>query len=115
MKQMILKVDDDITEIPEGLNIQWLNGLLVGSRSFYNKILILVVCDYGVLELGDKFEELALNWSVIAVDDEPLNIDEFAPYMDDLPVLDDEGLQVDSVPFNDLSTIQTFAGKNWML
>lgn len=115
MKQMILKVDDDLIEMPKALNLSWLNSPLVGSRSYYNKILILILSDSGILELEDKFEELNLSWSVIAVEDEPLNIDEFLPYMNDVPVFDEEGGQVDSIPFNDLSTIQTFAGKRWIL
>ena len=115
MKQMILKVEDDLIEIPKDLNLSWINSLLVGSRSYYNKMLILVLSDSGILELEDKFEELNLPWSVIAIEDEPLNIDEISPYMNDVPVFDEEGKQVDSIPFNDLSTIQTFSGHKWVI
>jgi len=115
MKQMILKVGDDVTEMPKGLNLSWDKKLLVGSKSWYNKILILVLSPYGTLELGDKFKELGLDWEVIAVEDEPLNFEEFKSYMNDISVLDDEGYQLDDVPFDDLSTIQTFAGKRWTL
>lgn len=112
MKQMILKVPDDYTETVEGLSI---HGQLIGSKSWYNKILVLALSDSGILELEDKFEELELSWSVIAIEDEPLNLEEFTSYMNDIAVFDDEGEQVSEIPFNDLSTIQTFAGKRWTL
>jgi len=114
MKQMILKVGDDFTEVPKGLDLSAV-GQLVGSKSWYNKILILVLSPYGTLELGDKLEELELNWEVVAIEDEPLSLDEISPYMNDIAVRDEEGKQIDEIPFSDLSTIQTFAGHNWTL
>lgn len=114
MKQMIVKVDDDFTDIPEGLNLQTA-GQLVGSKSWYNKILILCVSPLGTLALGDQFDNLGLGWEIIAVEDEPLNGDEFTSYMNDIIETDEEGEQVGSVPFSDVSTIQTFAGKRWTL
>jgi len=126
MKQMIIKVDDDFAGFPEGLKLSTC-GQLVGSRSYYNKILILVLSPYGILEIGNKLDDLKtraiemgepeidFDYSVIAIEDEPLDIDEFANYMNDISVLDDEGEQIDSVEFSDLSTIQTFAGHQWTL
>lgn len=111
MKQMILKVDDDFIGFPEGLNLSTC-GQVVGSKSWDNKIIILVLSPYGTLELGDKFEEFDLNWEVVAIEDEPLSIDEILPYMLDIPMFDNVG-EVDSVPFSDLSTVQTFAGHKW--
>ncbi len=102
MKQMIIKVNDDYSQTVEGLSI---HGQLVGSRSFYNKILVLAMSDLGMLEIGDKFEQLELDWEIIASEDEPLNADEFTNYMND----------VGEESFSDLSTIQTFAGKRWTL
>lgn len=128
MKQMILKVDDDLVEIqeelgmpkltqsfiPKELNISWSNQPLVGSRSYYNKILILVLSPCSTSEQGDKFKELDLNWEIVATEDEPLSLEELSPYMNDIPVFD-EGELVEEVPFSDLSTVQTFAGKRWTL
>ncbi len=114
MKQMILKVDDDFTEFPKGLKLSTC-GQLVDSRSYYNKILILVLSPYGTLELGDKFEEFELNWEVIAVEDEPLNLDEILPYMNDIPEYDEEGKDIGSYPFRDLSAIQTFTSHKWTI
>jgi len=78
-------------------------------------VLVLALSDMGALALGDKFEELSLSWEVIAVEDEPLNIDEFQSYMNDIIQYDEEGEEIGSNPFSDLSTIQTFAGKRWTL
>jgi len=114
MKQMIIKVDDDFTEIPEGLNLQTV-GQLVGSKSWYNKILILAMSDLGIMELEDQFSEFELSWSVVAIEGEPLNLEEFTSYMNDTVELDEEGEEVSSNPFSDLSTIQTFAGRKWQL
>ena len=114
MKQMIIKVGDDFTETPKGLNLS-IHGQLVGSKSWYNKILVLALSPCGTLELEDKFEALELNWEVVAVDDQPLNIDEFTNYMNDVITYDDEGEQINSTPFSDLSTLQRFSGKRWML
>ena len=112
MKQMIIKVDDDYSETVEGLSI---HSQLVGSKSWYNKILVLALSDCGILELEDKFEALELSWSVVAIEDEPLNLDEFTNYMSDVIKYDEEGEQVSRKPFSDLATIQTFAGKNWII
>lgn len=112
MKQMIIKVDDDYSETVEGLSI---HGQLVGSKSWYNKILVLALSDCGILELEDQFEALNLSWSVVAIEDEPLNLEEFTSYMNDIIEFDEEGEEVGSNPFRDLSTIQTFAGHYWML
>lgn len=99
MKQMILKIDDDVTEMPPELNINWLNTRMVGTRSYYNKMIILILSPVGVLELEDKFEELDLNWSVIAVEDEPINQDEILPFMEQITDL--------------TGKLQTFAGHLW--
>ena len=107
MKQMIVKVDDDF-EIPEGLSLQTV-GQLVGSKSWYNKILILCISDLSVDELSDA------GFDVIAIEDEPLDIEEFTSHMNDIPEFDEEGEEIDSNPFSDLSSIQTFSGKRWTL
>ena len=112
MKQMIIKVGDDFSETVKGLSI---NGQLTNSRSYYNKILVLALSPLGILELGDKFVELELDWEVVAIDDEPLNLNEFDNYMNDIIVRDEEGEEIGSDPFSDLSTIQTFSGKSWKL
>lgn len=114
MKQMIIKVDDDFTEIPEGLDLQTA-GQLVGSKSWYNKILVLALSDLGILELEGRFEELELSWSIVAIEDEPLDIDEFQSYMNDIIEFDEEGEEIGSNPFSDLTSIQTFAGKSWLV
>ena len=108
MKQMIIKVDDDFEGIPEGVNLQTA-GQLVVSKSWFNKILILCVSNLTVSELEDA------GFSVIAIEDEPLSFDEFDNYMNDIIETDEEGEEVGSIPFSDLSTIQTFAGKQWQL
>ncbi len=114
MKQMILKVGNDFTEVPKGLNLSTA-GQLVGSKSWYNNILILVLSPLGILELEDKFEELELDWEVVAIEDEPLNLNEISSYMNDVVIYDEEGEEIDSNPFSNLSTITNFAGHNWKL
>ena len=114
MKQMILKVGDDFTEMPKGLNLSTA-GQLVGSRSYYNKILVLALSPYGILELEDQFAEFELNWEVLAIEDEPLSLEELSPFMNDILEYDDEGEAIGSDPFSDLSTIQTYAGHQWTI
>lgn len=110
MKQMIIKLDDDYSETVKGLHI---HGQLTGSKSWYNKVLVLALSDKGILELEDQFEELELSWSVIAIEDEPLNLEEFKSYMNDIIEYDEEGQETSAKEFFDLSTIQTFAGRKW--
>ena len=105
MKQMIIKIDDE-AEIPEGVNSA---GQLVGSKSWYNKKLILALSDLTIEELED------LDLSVIAIEGEPLSLSGFESYMNDILEFDEEGEETGSVPFSDLSTIQTFAGRKWQL
>ena len=114
MKQMILKVGDDFTEFPKELKLATA-GQLVGSRSYYNKILVLALSPCGILELEDQFEALELNWEVLAIEDEPLNLEEISPYMNDILEFDEEGEAIGSDPFSDLSTIQTYAGHQWTI
>lgn len=101
MKQMILKIDDDVTELPSELNVTWLNTRMVGTRSFYNKIIILILSPVGILELEDKIEGLDLTWSVLATEDEPINQSEILPFIDDESVGDLIG------------KLQTFSGHRW--
>ena len=105
MKQMIIKIDDE-AEIPEGVNSA---GQLVGSKSWYNKKLILALSDLTIEELED------LDLSVIAIEGEPLSLSGFESYMNDILEFDEEGEETGSNPFSDLSTIQTFAGRKWQL
>ena len=105
MKQMIIKIDDD-ADIPEGVQSA---GQLVGSKSWYNKKLILALSDLTVSELED------LDLSVVAIEGEPLSVDGFESYMNDILEFDEEGEEIGSSPFSDLSTVQTFAGRKWQL
>jgi len=112
MKQMIIKLDDDYTETVEGLSI---HGQLVGSKSWFNKILVLAQSDLTESELSDLFAELELSWDIIAVEVEPLDGDEFTNFMNDILEFDEEGEEINSAEFSDLSIIQTFAGRKWTL
>ena len=107
MKQMILKIDDE-AETPKGVNSA---GQLVGSKSWYNKKLILALSDLTVEELED------LDLSVVAIEGEPLSVDGFESYMNDIIIFDEEGEELSSDTFrhSDLETIQTFAGRKWQL
>jgi len=114
MKQMIIKVDDDFISVPEGLALQTA-GQLVGSKSWYNKILILCVSSLSAPELEAEFLALDLSWSVVAIEGESLSLPEFKNYMSDIIEFNEDGEEISSSLFSDLSTIQTFAGKRWTL
>lgn len=106
MKQIILKVDDDFSGIPEGLNINTV-GRLVGSKSWFNKILILCLSDLSVSELENA------GYSVVGVEGEPLILGDLSSYMIDIIETDEDGKEISNNPFSDLKTIQTFAGRKW--
>ena len=112
MSQLIIKLPDDYTETVEGLSI---HGQLVGSKSWFNKILVLAQSNLTESELSDLFSELELSWDIIAVEGEALDGDEFTNFMNDILEFDEEGEEIGSSAFSDLSTIQRYAGKNWTL
>lgn len=98
MKQMILKIDDDLApeELPAAIMSQ---GQVIGTKSFYNKILILILTSSEPDELEELFE-----CSVLAVEGEKLNQSKILSFM----------LDVDDEDVTDITgKLQTFAGRSW--
>lgn len=130
MKQMILKIDSDVSfeelnpevqEIITSLRITWPEAKMVGTKSYYGKQLILILCpvDGDTLSqwLSDGFEkiddtgesfkiDLGLNWSVVAEEGKPLDHDEILKYIEDDP---DSGEPVTDIT----GKLQTWAGHKW--
>lgn len=99
MKQMILKIDDDLTseEIPATIMS---HGQLIGTKSYYNKILILVLSPIEPDDIEDLFECSVLAVEGKAIDQKPIL--KFMIDIDDEDVTDVTG------------KLQTFAGRNWL-
>ena len=122
MKQMILKIDDDadfdlmdeeLQETIKQSKISWPQGQMIGTKSYYNKRLVLILSPIepeAILSLCDEFD---LNWSILAVEGEKIDQAPLLGFMSDLPVFDD-GEQIGVKEVLDLTgKLQTFAGRNW--
>lgn len=109
MKQMILKIDDDLTpeELPGVIISQ---GQMVGTKSYYNKILILVLSSYEPDAIKDLFE-----CSVLAVEGEKIDQEPILKFMMPWRAIDNEGNEIDPIPETDMTgRIQTIAGHHWL-
>jgi len=113
MKQMILKIDDDadINLMPEDLRkaisktkIQWPQGQLIGTKSYYNKRLILILSPIEPEEIESLFDDFDLAWSILAVEGEIVDQKPILKFMED----------VDGEDVTDITgKLQIFAGHLW--
>lgn len=116
--QLILKVD-------EGQDLDLPNaGRLVGTRSYYGKILVLALADPDqVKEINagqydkelDEWIKEPIKAEIVAREDEQIDQSELLPYFVDVQVYDEESDEMITLPVEDLTDkIQTFAGRKWL-
>lgn len=113
MKQMILKIDNDadFDLMPEELRvtitqtkIQWPQGQMIGTKSYYNKRLILILSPIEPEAIESLIDDFDLNWSLLAVEGETIFQKSLLGFM-----LDEDDEDVTDVT----GKLQTFAGHSW--
>jgi len=143
MIQMIVEIDENasFSEMPEdqqkaisGLNIQWPESQMIGTKAVGGRKLILILSpvdgatlenymnvEYvsGNDENGDPIiHNFGLNWNVLAEEGVKVNQDLLLPYFEPELVFsqDENGEPVsESVPITDLTNkLQVYAGKKWL-
>lgn len=124
MKQMILKIDDDadFSEMPEDLQemirltkITWPQSQLIGTKSYYNKRLILILSPIEKDLIEALFIKFDLNWTILAVEGEAVDQDPLLGFMVDSLVFNEDGDQTGTEEITDLTgKLQTFAGHMWL-
>ena len=124
MKQFILSLpegtssdsfSDEVAEAIRAVRGQFPSGVVVGSQASNGYELKLVMANADKESLENSFFLLGLDWAVLA--EEGVQIDEslILPFMADTPLFDEDGEQVGFKAMENLSSLQTYAGKKWTL
>lgn len=137
-RQMILKIDDDydLDDLPVLMQeaiadgqIQWPENQMIGTKSYYGKLLVLIMTKlsrgklnkwlHGAYPSRDEDGkpvdvDLGLNWKILAVEGEAVDSETILKFMEDTPVFDEDGEQIGVEDVTDLTgKLQTFSGRSW--
>lgn len=136
MKQMIIKIDeetdfesmdDDLKAAISKAKIQWPEGQLNGTKTYYGKRLILILCDiereelqewidgkYPVIVDGEPdFLDFELNWSILAVEGDPIDQEPLLGFMLDTPIYVDGEIDGYEDVTDITGKLQTYSGHKW--
>ena len=96
------------------VNGQFPESIMLGTQAVGGYQIVLAYASTDKATLESMISSFALDWIVLACEDEPVNQPALLPYFVDVITYDEDGAAIGSEQVTDLTDkLQVFSGRNW--